>query len=121
VTVAGDEAAAREQALLIGASFPSLDPEVLGGEELGRVEPAVGPDPCVPRGHRPPRGSGASTCTQATLGRARGVGIRLGRAASLEVADDAVTGVRVNGEPVAGGAVLVAAGLASALMVTDLI
>ncbi len=109
--ISGDEAAARGQARLIGAAFPSLGIDVVGGEELRRVEPAAGPDlwacrvdigyPVVP---------GASTYAYATLAEARGTVVRMGRAASLAIAGDDVVGLRVNGELIGAGAVLVAAG-----------
>jgi glycine/D-amino acid oxidase-like deaminating enzyme len=109
--ISAEEAAARDQARLIGAAFPSLGLEVLGGEELRRVEPAAGPDLWACRldiGY--PVMPGASTYAYATLAESRGTVVRMGRAASLEVVGDTVVGVRVNGDVVTAGAVLVAAG-----------
>jgi len=105
------ETAARAQARLIDASFPGLGARVIGGRELRAVEPAVGPDlwACrVPIGY--PVMPGASTYAYATLAESRGAAIRTGRAASLEVDGDRVTGVRVDGGVVATGSVVVAAG-----------
>ena len=109
--VSSDEPAARRQAAMIGASFPELQTQVVGGGELRRLEPALGPDlwacrvdigfPVIPA---------ASTYAYATLAEARGTVVRLGRAAVLELAGDAVVGVRVDGQVLAAGAVLVAAG-----------
>ena len=105
------EAAARRQAALIDGTFPELGARVLGGDELRAAEPAVGEDLWACRvdiGY--PVMPGASTYAYATLAEARGATIRTGRAATLEVAGDAVTGVRVAGEVVPAGAVVVAAG-----------
>lgn len=109
--VSPSESAARDQAASIDASFPELGAVVLGGAALREVEPQVARDlwacrveigyPVVPS---------ASTYAYATLAEARGAVVRAGRAATLEVADDAVTGVRIDGELIAAGAVIAAAG-----------
>lgn len=105
------EDAARRQTALIGESFPELGAEVVGGEALRRLEPAAGDDLWACRvdiGY--PVMPGASTYAYATLAEARGAVVRTGRAATLEVAGDAVTGVRVRDRVIAAGAVVVAAG-----------
>jgi D-hydroxyproline dehydrogenase subunit beta len=109
--IARHEAAARHQALSIGAAFPSLDLEVLGGEALRALEPAVGPDLWACRvdiGY--PVMPGASTYAYATLAEARGTIVRLGRAATVELDGDGAVGVRVDGRVIPAAAVLVAAG-----------
>ncbi len=103
--------AARRQTTMIASTFPELAPEFLGGPALQRVEPALGADlwacrvtigyPVVPA---------ASTYAYATLAEARGVTVRLGRAAALQSVGDTVVGVRMDGRLLTAGAVLVAAG-----------
>lgn len=105
------EAAVRSQALSIGAAFPALDLEVLGGDALRVLEPAAGPDLWACRvdiGY--PVMPGASTYAYATLAEARGTQVRLGRAATVELDGDRAVGVRVDGRVIPAGAVLVAAG-----------
>jgi glycine/D-amino acid oxidase-like deaminating enzyme len=105
------EESARRQAALIVDAFPTLATDVVGGTELQRLEPAVGPDLWACRvdiGY--PVMPGASTYAYATLAESRGAEIRQGRAAVLDVEDDSVIGVRIDGRSVAAGAVLVAAG-----------
>ncbi len=109
--VSGDEAAAGRQKALVEAPFPDLRPEVLGGEALRAVEPALAPGlwACrVPIGY--PVAPAAGTYAFATLAEARGAAIRVGRAAALEVDGEAVTGVRVEGRLLPAGAVVAAAG-----------
>ncbi len=109
--VSAEEAAARRQAELIDAPFPELRAEVLGGEALRAVEPAMASDLWACRveiGY--PVAPGSGTYAFATLAESRGVTIRAGRAASLAVDGDMVTGVRVDGRLVAAGAVVAAAG-----------
>lgn len=106
-----DEAAARRQAAMIEAAFPELRPEVVGGESLLAIEPALAPDlwACrVPIGY--PVAPGAGTYAFASLAEQRGVTVRTGRAAALELAGDAVVGVRVGGQVIPAGAVIAAAG-----------
>ena len=106
-----DEGAARRQAAMIAGPFPELHPEVLGGEALRAIEPTVAPDlwACrVPIGY--PVAPGSGTYAFATLAEARGVVVRVGRAATLEVVGDRVVGVRVDGRAVPAGAVIAAAG-----------
>ena len=109
--VSADEGAARRQAALIDGPFPELGAEVLGGEALRALEPALAPGlwACrVPIGY--PVAPGSGTYAFATRAEARGVTVRLGRAAELELAGDAVVGVRIEGRLVPAGAVVAAAG-----------
>ncbi len=109
--VSTEEAVARRQASLIDGSNPELHAEVVGGRALEAMEPAAGRDLwacCVEVGY--PVLPGASTYAYATLAEARGAVIRSGRAASLEVAGDAVVGVRLGNEVIPAGAVVAAAG-----------
>lgn len=109
--VSESEEVVRREAALIAAAFPALGAEVLGGADLLRVEPAAAPDlwacrvdigyPVVPS---------ASTYAYATLGEARGAAVRVGRAATLELSGDAITGIRLDGERIGAGAVVAAAG-----------
>jgi glycine/D-amino acid oxidase-like deaminating enzyme len=109
--IAGEEEAARRQAALIDGPFPELRAEVLGGDALRAVEPAVAPGmwACrVPIGF--PVAPGSGTYAFASLAEARGVTIRVGRAAALEVDGDRAVGVRIDGRVVPAGAVVAAAG-----------
>lgn len=109
--VATDEAAARRQATLIFEAFPELAPEILDGDVLQAIEPALAPDiwACaVDIGY--PVTPGAATYAFATLAEARGAQIRQGRAATLAIDGDRVTGVELDGEAITAGAVLAAAG-----------
>lgn len=109
--ISADEAAALRQKAMIDAPFPELRAEVLGGEALRAVEPAAAPGlwACrVPIGY--PVAPGSGTYAFATLAESRGVMVRVGRSAALEVVGDAVVGVRVDGALVPAGAVLAAAG-----------
>ena len=109
--VSESEAAARAQAALVIEAFPELRTEVFAGADLQALEPAAAPDlwACqVDIGY--PVMPGASTYAYATLAEARGAQIRQGHAATLEIDSDAVVGVRVDGQLLAAGAVLVAAG-----------
>lgn len=106
-----DEAAAHRQAAMVDGPFPELGAEVLGGEALRDVEPAVaaGLWACrVPIGY--PVAPGSGTYAFATRAEAGGAVIRAGRAAGLEVDGDRVVGVRIDGALVPAGAVLAAAG-----------
>jgi glycine/D-amino acid oxidase-like deaminating enzyme len=109
--ISASEERVRHQAALIEGPFPALVPEILAGEDLRRVEPQAGPDlwacrvdigyPVVPS---------SSTYAYATVAESLGVVVRIGRSASLDVAGDRATGVRIDGEVVAAGAVVAAAG-----------
>ena len=109
--VSQHEAAARRQATMIADAFPALRPEVVDPFALERLEPMLAPGLWACRvdiGY--PVLPGASTYGYATLMESRGAELRQGHAAVLEVDGDAVTGVRVDGRLLPGGAVLVAAG-----------
>ncbi len=109
--VSADEAAVRRQARLIWNAFPDLGLEVLGGVGLCELDPALAPDLWACRveiGY--PVAPGASTYAYATLAESRGAAIRLGKAASLAIEGDAVTGVLVDGRLLPADVVLVAAG-----------
>ena len=109
--VAEVAAAARSVANGLAATFPELETSIVGGADLQRLDPAIGPDLWACRVHIGyPVVPAASTYAYATLGERRGVAVRLGRAASLALDGDAVTGVVVDGRVLAAGAVLVAAG-----------
>ncbi len=109
--VTADAAAARRQAALVNGPFPELGAEVVGGDALRALEPAMAPGlwACrVPIGF--PVAPGSGTYAFASLAESRGVAIRMGRAAALEVAGDRAVGVRIDGTLVPAGAVVAAAG-----------
>ena len=109
--VSPDEAAVRRQAGLIETAFPGLGLETVGEGELRALDPAVGEGLWACRveiGY--PVMPAASTYAYASLAEALGAVIRLGRSAELVREGDAVVGVRVGGQLLAAGAVLVAAG-----------
>ncbi len=109
--VSADEPAARRQKAMIDEPFPGLGAEVLGGATLQAVEPALAPGlwAClVPIGF--PVAPASGTYAFATLAEARGVAVRAGRAAALEIDGDRALGVRVDGQLVPAGAVIAAAG-----------
>ena len=106
-----DEATVRDIAAGLAYAFPELAVEVLSGQPLARLEPALAPGLWACRVEMGfPVQPGASTYAYATLAERHGATIRLGHAAALELRDDAVTGVVVDGRRMACGAVLVAAG-----------
>lgn len=109
--ISADEAAVRRQAGSIHAAFPSLRLEVVGGAMLRELDPAVGEALWACRvdiGY--PVMPGASTYAYATLAEGFGTTIRLGHSAELAIDGDSVTGITVDGQRLAAGAVLVAAG-----------
>ncbi|NJD28490.1 MAG: FAD-binding oxidoreductase [Chloroflexi bacterium] len=116
--VSRDIALVRAVAASLGATFPSLAPEVLEGAALRELEPALAPEvvacrlelsyPVVPS---------APTYAFATLAERRGVQVRLGREARPVVEGGRCVGVDVAGRLEAAGAVLVAAGPWSAALV----
>ena len=109
--VSRDEGAARRMASEVGLLFPDLARDVLGGPALQRLEPALAPDLWACRvGIGYPVAPAASTYAYATLAERAGVTVRLGRSARPDVRGDAAVGVVVDGEAIAAGAVLVAAG-----------
>jgi glycine/D-amino acid oxidase-like deaminating enzyme len=106
-----DETAVRGVDLALAEAFPELSRDVVGGTTLQRLEPALAPGLWACRvGIGFPVQPGASTYAYATLAERRGVTIRQGRSATLDVRGDAVVGVMVDGRPVKTDAVLVAAG-----------
>ena len=112
--VSEHEAPVRRLARSIGGAFPELTTDVLADGDLERLEPALAPGLWACRvdiGY--PVLPASSTYAYATLAEQRGVAVRLGRPAVLEVEGDRVTGVRVAGRLVPAGAVIVAAGHAS--------
>jgi glycine/D-amino acid oxidase-like deaminating enzyme len=105
------EAAVREVDRSLATTFPELEREVLTGGELAAVEPAVSPDLWACRvaiGF--PVQPAASTYGFATLAERRGVRVRVGRPAVLDLVGDRVAGVVVDGRSIPADAVLVAAG-----------
>jgi D-amino-acid dehydrogenase len=109
--LAHDEATVRAEADAMTGAYPYLTTEVLGGADLQAIEPALAPDvwgchfyvayPIAP---------GAGTYAYATVAEERGVAIRAGKAAELEVEGDRVAGVRVDGRLLRADSVLAAAG-----------
>lgn len=109
--LSADEAAVRDVDRSLAGAFPDLLREVVTGAALERLEPAVAPGLWACRvGIGFPVHPGASTYAYATLAERRGVHIRLGRSAALDLRGDDVVGVVVDGQPLACDAVLVAAG-----------
>ena len=109
--VSADESAVRTVDRSLADAFPELERDVISGAALERIEPAVAPGLSACRvGIGFPVQPGASTYAYATLAERRGVQIRLGRAAALDVRGDRVVGVVVDGRSLAADAVLVAAG-----------
>jgi glycine/D-amino acid oxidase-like deaminating enzyme len=109
--ISPDEAAVQRQAASIQKVFPDLGLEVVGGAVLRELDPPIGEDLWACRvdiGY--PVMPGASTYAYASLAESRRAVIRLGRSAALMTERDAVTGVVIDGRPLAAGAVLVAAG-----------
>jgi glycine/D-amino acid oxidase-like deaminating enzyme len=109
--VSSSEAAARQQSALVSEAFPGLTTQVVGGQELQALEPAVAPDLWACRvdiGY--PVMPGASTYAYATLAESRGAEIRQGHEATLAYDGDTVIGVRFHGQLVSAGTVLAAAG-----------
>ncbi len=109
--VSADGAVVRRMAASLGGAFPDLDRDLVEGPALERLEPAVAPGLFACRvGMGYPVHPGGSTYAYATLAERRGARIRLGRAATLDVRDDTVVGVVVDGRRIACDAVVVAAG-----------
>jgi D-amino-acid dehydrogenase len=109
--VSESEEAVRQQAAGVSAEFPDLHVEVAGGAALRELDPALAPDLWACRvdiGY--PVMPGASTYAYASLAEELGATIRQGRAAQLNRSGDKVSGVIVNGQPIAADRVLVAAG-----------
>jgi len=91
--------------------FPTLVREVVSGDALRVAEPAVAPDLWACRVEISyPVQPAASTYAYATLAERSGVQIRLGRAATLDMCEERIGGVIVDGRRIEADAVLVAAG-----------
>jgi glycine/D-amino acid oxidase-like deaminating enzyme len=102
---------ARSQARVISDTFPELPVDVLGGEELVRLEPALAPGTWACwAGIGFPVAPGASTYAYATLAESRGVEIRQGRSAALACDGDDVIGVHLGDRLIPAGTVVAAAG-----------
>jgi len=109
--VSRSESAVRAQVAAIEAFYPELGAMVLDEAALREAEPgiAAGYWACrVELGY--PIAPASSTYAYATLAETRGVVVRSGRAATLEVEGDRVTGVRIDDERIAAGTFLAAAG-----------
>jgi len=105
------EAAVRSEAEAFRAFYPELAAEVLDPAGVRATEPgaADGLWGClIDLGY--PVSPASGTYAFATLAESRGTVVRAGRAASLEVEGDRVAGVRVDGELIPCGSVIVAAG-----------
>jgi glycine/D-amino acid oxidase-like deaminating enzyme len=109
--VSSDDRVVRAVDGSLAASFPELPRDVIGGDVLARVEPALADDLWACRvGIGYPVQPAASTYAYAGIAERLGATIRLGRPARLLTEGDAVTGVVVDGRTIAADAVLVAAG-----------
>jgi glycine/D-amino acid oxidase-like deaminating enzyme len=109
--VSTSERAVRAQRAAIEAFYPELGATVLDESALREAEPGIAAGYWGCRSELGyPIAPASSTYAYATLAEARGAIVRTGRAAALEIAGDGVTGVRIDGEPIAAGAVLAAAG-----------
>jgi D-hydroxyproline dehydrogenase subunit beta len=109
--ISRNEDAVRRVSASLADSFPQLAQQVVGEGALERLEPslAAGLWAC-----RASMGfavhPGSSTYAYATRAERGGARVRLGRRATLDRAAEAVRGVVIDGQAVACGAVLVAAG-----------
>jgi len=109
--VSADEAAVRHVDRSLAEAFPTLDRVVAEGPDLRAIEPAVAPGMWGCRvGIGYPVAPASSTYAYATIAERRGVGVRMGRTASLDRRGDSVVGVVIDGERTPADAVLVAAG-----------
>jgi glycine/D-amino acid oxidase-like deaminating enzyme len=109
--VSTSERAARTQQAAIEAFYPELGATVLDEAALREAEPGIAAGYWGCRSELGyPIAPASSTYAYATLAEARGAVVRTGRAAALEIRGDGVIGVRIDGEPIAAGAVVAAAG-----------
>jgi glycine/D-amino acid oxidase-like deaminating enzyme len=109
--ISSHEAAVRDVDRSLAETFPDLDRDVMTGQALEGLEPAVAPGLWACRvGIGFPVHPGASTYAYANLAERRGVRVRLGRAASLDLRRDVVVGVVVDGQALRADAILAAAG-----------
>jgi D-hydroxyproline dehydrogenase subunit beta len=110
----------RARAAQLQALFPNLAPEVVEGEELRTLEPALATDVVACRldiGY--PIVPSAPTYAFATLAERAGVTIRLGRDAKPAIEDGRCIGVEVEGRIEPADAVVVAAGPWSTRLIDD--
>jgi glycine/D-amino acid oxidase-like deaminating enzyme len=110
----GPAAAAREAAAVVAAwasAYPETQPEVIAGDDLVALEPALALDlaACRLRIGFPVAPSSA-TRAYATLAGRLGARVAVGERAALAVEGDRATGVVVDGRLVPAGIVVVAAG-----------
>jgi D-amino-acid dehydrogenase len=105
------EAAVRSEAAAYEAFYPELTPRVLSPREVRSIEPgaADGLHGCL-MDIGFPIAPASGTYAFATLAETRGAVIRAGRAADLVLDGDHVIGVRLDGEAIACGSVIAAAG-----------
>ena len=109
--VSTSERAVRTQQAAIAAFYPELGATVLDEAALREAEPGIAAGYWGCRSELGyPIAPASSTYAYATLAEERGAVVRTGRAAVLEIEGDAVTGVRIDGELIAAGAVVAAAG-----------
>jgi glycine/D-amino acid oxidase-like deaminating enzyme len=103
--------AAAEIASAWTETYPDARPEIVRGQGLRDLEPALAPDLVACRlaiGY--PVAPASATRAYARLAEANGATVRIGADATLAVRGDAAIGVEVDGRLEAAGAVLVAAG-----------
>jgi D-amino-acid dehydrogenase len=116
--VSHEEAATRRVASELAGPFPAIATDVVGGADLQKLEPAMGPDLWACRADIGfPVAPAAGTYGYATLAEHLGAVIRVGRPAELVTDGDQVTGVRVGGQVVRADVVLIAAGPATPRLV----
>jgi glycine/D-amino acid oxidase-like deaminating enzyme len=109
--VSADETAVRNVDRSLADTFPELERVVVEGMALQALEPTIAPGFWGCRvGIGYPVAPGASTYAFATIAERRGVRVRVGRAASLDLHHETVVGVVVDGATMPADAVLVAAG-----------
>ncbi len=109
--VSMSERAVRTQQAAIEAFYPELGATVLDEAALREAEPGIATGYWGCRSELGyPIAPASSTYAYATLAEARGTVVRMGRAATLEIEGDGVAGVRIDGELIAAGAVVAAAG-----------
>lgn len=103
--------AAAEIAAAWTAAYPAAQPEVVTGQRLRDLEPALAPDLVACRlaiGYPVSPASAARAYTK--LAEANGATLRIGADAAIALSGDAAIGVEVDGRVEPAGAVLVAAG-----------
>ena len=95
----------------LSAAHPLLEPRLLEGAALRELEPALAPEVAacrLPIGY--PVEPGAATRAYAALAERRGVDVLVGAAASLLWGAGRAVGATVDGQDIAAGSVVVAAG-----------